>query len=173
LVLCRGEEKVETMWASVIAVLGTLAGGVLMTWATARTAKTARRETRRDTHRREALGAVTALATAVANHRRAMVLLEEAKLSGTDTAEAREEKNQTRSAITAPLFQVSVLAPALTAAAEEAVQATYAIRNAPDEAKLQALHNEAKAAADRLAASARGMFAVPAGRDGTVAALVG
>lgn len=161
------------MWGSLIAVFGTLAGGVLMAWATARTARTARRESRRDQHRREALDAVTALATAVADHRRAMLILEEVKLSGGDTAEAREEKNQTRSAITAPLFQVSVLAPALTAAAEEAVQATYAMRNAPDEAKLRALHDEAKAAADRLTAAARGMFAVPAGRDGTVAALVG
>jgi hypothetical protein len=161
------------MWGSVIAVLGTLAGGALMAWATARTARTARRETRRDTHRREALDAVTALATAVANHRRTMLVLEEVKLSGKDTAEAREEKNQTRAAITAPLFQVSVLAPALTAAAEEAVQATFAMRNAPDEARLRALHEEAKAAANRLTTAARGMFAVPADKDGTVAAPVG
>ena len=152
------------MWGSVIAVLGTLAGGVLMTWATARTARTARRETRRDAHRRDALDAVTALATAVANHRRAMVILEEIKLSGLDTADAREEKNQTRAAITAPLFRVSVLVPTLTAAAEEAVHATYAIRNSPDEATLQALHEEAKAAADRLTEAARGMFAVPVGK---------
>lgn len=161
------------MWGSVIAVLGTLAGGVLMAWATARTARTARRETRRDTHRREALDAVTALATAVANHRRAMLILEEVKLSGKDPAEARDEKNQTRAAITAPLFQVSVLAPALTTAAEEAVQATYVMRNVPDEATLRALHEEAKAAANRLTAAAVGMFAVPATKDSTLAVLVG
>ncbi|MFG2631835.1 hypothetical protein [Streptomyces sp. NPDC048473] len=56
------------MWQTLIAVLGTLAGVGITSTYQRRAARTARAEDRRT----EALTAVTALAAALADHRRAM-----------------------------------------------------------------------------------------------------
>lgn len=150
------------VWQSLIAVLGTLAGGGLASFAQARVARIARRETRRDARRSEALEALAALATAVADHRRAMWLLEDARLSGMAdevVRAARDESHTTRSAITAPLFRIGVLVPQLAEAAQAAVEATFAMRDASSQAVLQDLRAAARDAETHLTTAACALFA--------------
>ncbi|MFE3560602.1 protein kilB, partial [Streptomyces sp. NPDC059193] len=91
--------KEKTMWQTLIAVLGTLAGVGITSFYQAYAARTARADTRRT----EGLTAVTALVEALANHRRAMWVREDLRLRGEDWAAARTESHVTRAAITAPL----------------------------------------------------------------------
>lgn len=144
-----------------IAVVGTLAGGLVANVVQARTARAVRLETRRDVRRAEALAAVTALVAALADHRRAMWVLEDRRLSGaTDQAidEARATSHETRSAITAPLVTVGILAPVLADTAHRATTATYQMRNAPDRDALQALRVDALATSDQLVNEAITVF---------------
>lgn len=157
------------MWASVIAVAGTLLGGVLAGVVQARVARTTRRETRAADRRAEALGAVTALLAAVADHRRAGWVKEDLRLSGADddaVLEARATTHMTRSAITAPLATVSILLPELADQAEAAVQATYAMRETGDHAALEALRAASVAAEKQLRQAAARVFATERCRNG-------
>jgi hypothetical protein len=150
------------MWGSVIAVAGTLLGGLLAGVVQARVARTARRETRAAERRADALGAVTALLAAVADHRRARWVREELRLSGADAAAAaatRDATHVTRAAVTVPLATVCILVPALAVPAEAAVQAAYAMRNAPDLAALEQLRAESVAAERQLRQAASDVFA--------------
>lgn len=150
------------VWGPVITLVGTLSGGVLVGLLQARVARTARRETRADDQRADALGAVTALLAAVASHRSAMWDREELRLSGADAAElatAREKLRGTRSAITTPLATVCILLPTLADQAEATVQAAYALRNAPDLNTLQALRAGSVAAEKQLRQAASRVFA--------------
>ncbi|MFC7872038.1 hypothetical protein ACFUS2_12930 [[Kitasatospora] papulosa] len=54
---------------------------------------------------------------------------------------------------------MSILAPALTAAAEEAITAAFALRDAPNEQTLETLPESALTAADRFVAAAAHHFA--------------
>ncbi|MFF3958788.1 protein kilB [Streptomyces sp. NPDC001890] len=72
------------MLSTVIAVVGTLLGAVVAGLIQHRTARTARSEARDDHRRDRELEAVTAFASAVAGHRRAMAVREELRLSGAD-----------------------------------------------------------------------------------------
>ncbi len=71
---------------------------------------------------------------------------------------ARTESHATRSAITAPLTTVSVLAPALAPAATAAAQAAYDLRAAADRTALTTDRDRAMAAADGLVAAAARRF---------------
>ncbi|THA65378.1 protein kilB [Streptomyces sp. A0642] len=150
------------MLSTVIAVVGTLLGAVVAGVLQHRTARTTRSEARDDHRRDRELEAVTALASAVAGHRRAMAVREGLRLSGADPqaiAAARAESHATRSAIEAPRVQVSILVPSLAAAAEEAIRATRTLRGATDEQTLETLRENALTAADRLIAAAARHFA--------------
>jgi hypothetical protein len=156
---------VTAVWSSLIAVIGTLSGGLLAGLVQARLASAARREMRGDTRRADALAAVTALVSAVADHRRARWMREELRLTDASEhplAEARTACRTTRSAITAPLVTVRILLPALIPAAEHAVQATYAMRDCGDHATLTQLRAEALDASDRLVEAASAFFAAHA-----------
>lgn len=153
-----------SLWASVIAVAGTLLGGLLAGVVQARTARAARRETRATDRRAEALAAVTALLAAVADHRRARWDREHLRLSGPFqqelvVREARAASRVTRSAITAPLATVCILLPELADEAEAAVQATYAMRHVADEATLEGLRAGSVAAEKQLRQAAARVFA--------------
>ncbi|WP_413751724.1 hypothetical protein [Streptomyces sp. R-74717] len=124
---------------------------------TTRRAQRAAAETARRT---ETLAAVTELATALADHRRAMAAREELRLRGEDWAAARATSHTTRSAITAPLLRVSVLAPGLAPAAQAAATATYALRHTPDDTILRAAREHAIRTADDLVAAAGTALAV-------------
>ncbi|WP_327168801.1 protein kilB [Streptomyces subrutilus] len=147
------------MWASVIAVLGTLLGSVTAYLLQQRTIRTDRAEAQRREERRDRITAVTALAAAIADHRRAMWVREDLRLSGADDADyqaARLVSHGTRSALTAPLTTLAILAPDLAGAAQEAADATYALRGAQSRALLDARRAEAIESADRLIRAAAG-----------------
>jgi hypothetical protein len=143
---------------SLVAVLGTLAGGGLTAAVQGRLARANRREARRA----DALAAVAQLAAALANHRRAMWVAEDRRLSGTSEQtvdEAQTETHETRAAIEVPLHTVAILVPVLAQPAEEATQATFAMRNAADPDTLTTLRQAAKDAHGRFVAAARAVFA--------------
>lgn len=145
------------MWGSVIAVLGTLLGSVTAYLLQQRTARTDRAEARRHEERRDRIAAVTALTTALADHRRAMWVREDLRLSGADDADyraARAVSHSTRSALTAPLTTLAILTPALAGPAHSAATATYALRNAPDAGALDTRRLHAITAADHLVRAA-------------------
>ncbi|MFI8085833.1 protein kilB [Kitasatospora sp. NPDC086009] len=142
---------------ALVGVVGTLAGTLTVTALQHRAARAERTERTAQDRRRELVQAVTALVTALAAHRRAMWARERLRLTGADDAvyaEARSESHRTRSDITAPLVTLSILAPGLAPAAEEAAHATYAMRAAADHSALDQARTEAAATSERLVAAA-------------------
>jgi hypothetical protein len=155
--------------SNVVAVVGTLSGGLVTGLVQARVARVTRRETRSESRWAEALAAVTALVSALADHRRAMWVREDLRLAGADTraiATARSASHVTRSAITGPLVTVRILAPVLDRSAKQAVEATYALRNAPDQATLAALRSHALSTANQLIESASQVFSAELAQGG-------
>lgn len=144
------------MWPSVVAVAGTLLGGVVAAWAHARFAESARREGRDEQRREAMLAAVVELVAALGDHRRAMWRREQLRLSG-GAGEAREaarsESRATRSAVTAPLTMVCMLAPQVAGEARQAAEAALRLRDAGDMEALAALRRGAIEATDRLVAA--------------------
>ncbi|MFE3901342.1 protein kilB [Streptomyces sp. NPDC059153] len=141
------------MWTSLIAVVGTLLGSVTAYLLQQRTARTDRAESRAYEARRDRVAAVTALTVALADHRRTMWAREDLRLTGapdTEYREARAASHATRSALTAPLTTLVILAPVLADAAHGAAAASYALRNAPDAEALNVLRLAAIEAADHL-----------------------
>lgn len=144
------------MWSTVLAIFGTLAGSGLAYALQQHGARAERAEARSADRQRDRLTAVTALVSALADHRRAMWVREDLRMTGDAPdayAAARAESHATRSAITGPLTMLSVLAPDLAPLAREAADAAYALRGAPDPGTLNARRTEAIAAADRLLAA--------------------
>ena len=159
-----------SVWTSVIAVAGTLSGGLIASYS----ARLQQRAVRTETRRAEALGAVSALAKAVADHRAAMWEREDTRLrhalreglapgsAAGDVDEAVHVADQasraTRSAVTGPWVQVRVLLPGLAAAADRAVRASFAMHDAPSRDDLDQLRQAAKAAEERFVAAAAVQF---------------
>ena len=153
------------LWSTVIAVAGTLAGGLLAGGVQGRVAVTARREARGDARWADVLTAVTSLVVALADHRRAMWVLEHHRLSGADrqvVVEARATSLVTRSAVTAPLTTVNILAPAVEPA-KAATKATYALHDASTHDILAALRVDALEASDQFVDAVAGFFAAHGG----------
>jgi hypothetical protein len=151
---------VIAVWTSLVAVLGTLAGGGLTAAVQGKLARDNRREARRT----DALTAVTRLAAALADHRRAMWVVEDLRLSGAPEQaldDAQTKRHDTRAAVEVPLHTVVILVPALARSAEEATEATFAMRSAADRDALDALRQAAKDAHGRFVAAARAVFADP------------
>jgi hypothetical protein len=143
--------------SSLIAVVGTLSGGLLAGVVQGRVARAGRRETRCEVRRSEVLAAVTGLVSALADHRRAMWVLEDLRLAGADeqvVGQARATSHVTRSAVTAPLTTVSILAADLAPVATQAAQAAFALHAAPDPSTLADLRAAALQASDRLVEAA-------------------
>ncbi|MFJ7152887.1 protein kilB [Streptomyces sp. NPDC100445] len=141
------------MWASVIAVAGTLLGGALTGLIQFRHERAARADRRADALR-SALGELVA---ALGDHRRAMWHREDLRLTGASpeaAAAARAASHATRSAVTAPLVAVSVLEPSLAEPARRAALAAFGIRDATDHTALAAHREAAIAATDALVAAA-------------------
>ncbi|MEU0931064.1 protein kilB [Streptomyces malaysiensis] len=149
------------MWSSIIAVVGTLLGSAVAYVLQQRAGRIERAEARGEVRRSDRLAAVTALVAALAEHRRAMWVREDLRMTGDAPeayAAARADSHTTRAAITAPLTTVALLAPELAGAAENAARATYALRGAPDPDVLTARRQDAIAAADLLVTSAAALF---------------
>jgi hypothetical protein len=147
------------LWPALLAVVGTLSGCVVTGVLAARSARSARDAARGDARRRDVLQAVVSLTCAVADHRRAMWVREDLRLSGADWASAREASHVTRSAVTAPLTAVCILAPSLVSLAREAAQVAYALRGAATVEALADLRRQALRASDRLVAAAQAELA--------------
>ncbi|MGW1021935.1 protein kilB [Streptomyces niveus] len=142
------------MLTAIVAVLGTLAGS-LLTGALQHVAQRSQRRAEEATARRtDGLTAVSELASALADHRRAMWVREDLRLRGQDWEAARADSHATRSAITAPLLRVSLLLPTLAPAAQVAARATYSLRGRDTETGLAAAREHAISAADDLVAAA-------------------
>ncbi|UPT44007.1 MULTISPECIES: protein kilB [Streptomyces] len=145
------------MWGSIIAVLGTLLGSVTAYMLQQRTARTDRADARRHEERRDRIAAVTALTVALADHRRSMWVREDLRLSGASDADyqaARAASHNTRSALTAPLTTLAILAPDLAGVAQDAAGATYALRNTENRELLDSYREAAIEAADELVRAA-------------------
>ncbi|MFH8404474.1 pRL2-23 [Streptomyces sp. NPDC018019] len=152
----------DTMLTSVIAVLGTLAGAAVSGLLQHRAARTVRADARAEQQRRDQMNAVTALAVALSDHRRAMWEVRDADLTGQSPQriqELRDESHRTRSAITDPAVRLRLLITDETvrAAATAATTATYVMREAADLDELQALRRGALEAHDAFVAAA-GVF---------------
>ncbi|MBZ4319398.1 protein kilB [Streptomyces huiliensis] len=145
------------MLTSIIAVAGTLLGCLVTGVMQHRVTAAARAEDRAEARHQAVVDAVADVATALAAHRRAMWVREDARLRGAaaeEIATTRAESHATRSAITAPLVRLSVLAPALAVPAREAAQAAFALRGAPDAPTLDARRQDALAAVERVVEAA-------------------
>ncbi|MFD7416885.1 pRL2-23 [Streptomyces anulatus] len=145
------------MFASILAVVATLAGALTAGLIQARIARSARTATRADNHRREAVAAVTDLAVALSDHRTSMYKVGQARFIGADDSriqELRDAAHTTRSAITAPAVRVQLLAPGLHDAAVTATLATYAMRHPATEEALDDSRRHALATHDELVYSA-------------------
>ncbi|MEU9003853.1 hypothetical protein ACFWBI_04645 [Streptomyces sp. NPDC059982] len=139
-----------SLWPSIVAVLGTLAGAVAAGLLQHRSARTARAEERADGYRRDQLDAVTDFAAALDAHRSAIFHRERLTLAGAGTEhemEAQTRSHDTRAAVTAPHIRLQVLVPELAGPAQQAAEATYALRKAADRAELDARRHAAKEAA--------------------------
>ncbi|CUU60848.1 hypothetical protein Ga0074812_14848 [Parafrankia irregularis] len=123
------------------ALLGTLAGG-LAQWAAARATRTTAERQARHT-------AVATLTAALAAHRTAMWVREDARLTGANPAGLaglRAASHTTRAAITVPLTELCLTAPDLADTARAAAAATYALRHPADHTQLTAAREAALAA---------------------------
>ncbi|MFJ1894467.1 protein kilB [Streptomyces sp. NPDC088170] len=150
------------MLSTVIAVAGTLLGAVVAGLIQSRAARAARAATRTDQRHADELAAMAAFSAAIAAHRRAMAVREDLRLTGADpdrVAAARSESHQTRAAIEEPKVRLAILAPDLARAAEDAAQATYALRGAPDPDTLTARREAAIEAGHRFVTAAARRFA--------------
>ncbi|WP_121833694.1 protein kilB [Streptomyces sp. S1] len=137
------------MLSAVIAVAGTLLGAVVAGLIQHRTTRAAQDETRRTA----IVNAVSSLTAALADHRRAMWVREDLRLTGGSSEAyraARAASHATRSAVTAPHTALAVLAPQLAPLADAAARATYALRGAETAGTLARLRDDALAATDRL-----------------------
>ncbi|MGW1099159.1 protein kilB [Streptomyces sp. NPDC002455] len=138
--------------AAVVAVVGTLLGAGVVGVQQYYAARSQRRQALRD----RALTALSDLSTALADHRRAMWVREDLRLSGAapaDVVAAREASHVTRSAVTAPQVALTVLLPQVRIEVEAAVRAAYAMRGAANEQALTSFRESAVAAADSLTAA--------------------
>lgn len=146
--------------AAVVAVIGTLLGAGVVGVQQYYVAQSQRRQALRDL----ALTALSELSTALADHRRAMWVREDLRLSGAapaDVAAAREASHVTRSAVTAPQIALTVLLPTLRIEIEAAVRAAYAMRGAVNEQALASFRESAVSAAEALTAATAGVLSRP------------
>ncbi|MFI0724292.1 protein kilB [Streptomyces sp. NPDC021224] len=145
------------MGDTIVAVAGTLLGGLLTSLLQSRHSRAARRDDRAERRSADLRAALGALVAAIGDHRRAMWRREHLRLTGapaTDYDTARTDSHATRSAVTAPLVAVSVLEPDLAPSARAAAQAAFAMRDAADLGTLAALRERAITATDDLVAAA-------------------
>ncbi|MFI7240405.1 hypothetical protein [Streptomyces cyaneofuscatus] len=148
------------MLATTIAVLGTLLGAIVAGAFQQKTAGRAERAANTAQLRRDRLDAVTELAAAGSDHRRAMWMRGEAVLNEAPAEvvqELRRASHVTRAAITRPHVAVQVLMPDtdVQAAATEMVTAAYRMRDASTSTEdLTAAREAARTAHDRFVSAA-------------------
>ncbi|MEU8779851.1 hypothetical protein [Streptomyces sp. NPDC048606] len=151
----------SSLWPSLVAVLGTLAGALTAGLLQHRSARTARAEERAQSRRQDRLDAVTDFAAALDAHRSAMFHRERLTLTSPGTEhelEAQTRTHETRAAVTAPHIRLQVLVPELAESARQAADATYALRRATDRAELDARRHAAREATGTFIAAAAALL---------------
>ncbi|MFJ3710342.1 hypothetical protein [Streptomyces sp. NPDC090053] len=152
------------MIATVLAVVGTLLGSVVTGTFQHLAAGRAERAAAAEQLRRDRLDAVTALASAGSDHRRALWMRGEARLRGVgdvELEELRARSHVTRSAITRPLVALRLLVPdqAVHTTAQAMVVATYDMVDAATSIEeLTAAQDTARGAHDRFIDAAAAYF---------------
>lgn len=154
----------NAVWTSLIAVAGTIAGTNLGAWWNARNARAERNDRRRGEQRDQLLSALADLVSALADHRRAMVVLGQTRLDGGDEQGVVAATHETRSAISAPLTRVRILGPGLAEHATKATQATYALHDVPTDPELRRLRQVSVDAVAELEKAAGQLWHTPAVR---------
>ncbi|MEW1552280.1 hypothetical protein [Streptomyces tsukubensis] len=124
-----------TLATAALAIVATLLGAIVSGRSQERAAERLLRASHGEAIRRDRLEAVTALACAASDHRRALWIRGDATLTRASTERIeslRGESHMTRSAITRPLVALRVLIEdqAVRAAADRMITLTYAIRDA-------------------------------------------
>ncbi|MEU0119111.1 hypothetical protein ABZ137_36890 [Streptomyces bobili] len=154
-----------TLVTAALAIVGTLLGSIVSGRFQERAAERSVRVNHGEAIRRDRLEAVTSLACAASDHRRAMWMRGDAVLkeAGPERIEAlRGESHMTRSAVTRPLVALRVLIEdqAVRAAADEMITLTYAMRDAyATGEQLTAAREAAKVAHDQFVDAAAGYLA--------------
>ncbi|MFE6288245.1 hypothetical protein [Streptomyces sp. NPDC057877] len=154
-----------TLVTAALAIVATLLGAIVSGRFQERAAERGVRASHGEAIRRDRLEAVTTLACAISDHRRAMWMRGDAVLkeAGTERIEAlRGESHMTRSAVTRPLVALRVLIEdqAVRAAADHMVTLTYAMRDAyATTQELTAAREAAKVAHDTFVDAAAGYLA--------------
>ncbi|MFB8119474.1 hypothetical protein ACFQ6U_03520 [Streptomyces sp. NPDC056465] len=144
------------MIATVLAVVGTLLGSIVTGTFQHLSAGRAERAAAAEQVRRDRLDAVTTLASAGSDHRRALWMRGEARLRGAgheELEELRAASHRTRSALTRPLVALRLLVPdpAVHTTAQAMVVATYDMVEATASIEeLTAAQDTARAAHDRF-----------------------
>ncbi|WP_333771356.1 protein kilB [Streptomyces sp. IBSBF 2435] len=145
------------MGDTIVAVAGTLLGGLLTALLQSRHSRETRRDERAERRAADLRAALGALVAAIGDHRRAMWHREHLRLTGAPQADcdsARAASRTTRSAVTAPLVAVSILEPDLATAARTAALAAFDMRGAADLGALTTQRQFAVTATDDLVAAA-------------------
>ncbi|MFI2292866.1 hypothetical protein [Streptomyces niveus] len=124
-----------TLVTAALAIIGTLLGSIVSGRFQERAAERSVRVAQGEVVRRDRLEAVTALACAVSDHRRAMWTRGDAVLKGADSERIealRDASHLTRSAVTRPLVALRVLIEdqAVRGAADRMIALTYGMRDA-------------------------------------------
>ncbi|MEV5982856.1 hypothetical protein [Streptomyces sp. NPDC052114] len=144
----------STLGPAVLAIVATLLGAIVTGRFQERAAERSVRVNHGESIRRDRLEAVTALACAVSDHRRALWTRGDAVLKNADTQRIealRGESHMTRSAVTRPLVALRVLIEdqVVRTAADRMITLTYAVRNAyATSEELTTAREAAKAAHD-------------------------
>lgn len=138
------------MITAVVAVAGTLAGSLL----TGLLQYVVRRQDAAAIAVSDGLAAIEELVQALEDHRRAMWVREELRLSGQDWSQAREESHRTCSAITGPLLRVQLLLPDLAPTAQAAAWAACNMREAAGAGALDCARQVAKLRTEELVEAA-------------------
>lgn len=143
------------MYAAVIAVIGTLAGALVSGLLQHRIARSQHESALADQLRTEKVDALTALGAAVADHRLAMWKRTDALFCDAEPERLealRDASHETRSAISGPDTRVRLLIrnDVVREAATEAIETTYAMRDAAAPEDLQTLRRRAVEGHDAL-----------------------
>jgi hypothetical protein len=179
---------VSATLTSLIAVLGTLAGGSLTGYIQSRTARVQREDTHRRTQQDNAVNAFAEFVAAVDKHRGVMWEAEKRRFpdqvdgteprrlpNGADEVDSPETR-ASRADVSAPLHRFCLLVPALAEQARQLARATYAIRSCPTRKELDIRRQAAHDAMTEFVTTASVVFrragiglALPPGTGGTTA----
>ncbi|MFJ8043519.1 protein kilB [Kitasatospora sp. NPDC096147] len=151
-----------TIGTSAAAIIGALSGALLTAWLNGRASRSADTAAASNAHRTEVLAAVAELTSALADHRRAQTVRARVRSghgAGRSSAPAATEEHttavhRTRSAVTSPSTTLRIICPELAGAAERAIGATYAIREARSLAEVERMRMRSKVVCDDLVAEA-------------------